>query len=159
MKLVLYYYGRMNTQEKVQRICEILQTLGQPGTASQLAFILNMCPSTITRYLSGEIAPRSKSTQDSIGFLHKILVESVNGNQQAKTVLDAIIGHRGLARMGVGGAVVALGMTWLASSKIDDQSFSNPCASSADRPTTRKSTTPSSASRNRQSARRPSKNG
>jgi hypothetical protein len=149
----------MTTQEKVQRICEILQALGQPGSVRQLAFILNTCPSTIGRYLSGEIAPRSQETQESISFLHRILTESVNGNQQAKTVLDACIGQRGLVRMGLGGAVIALGMTWLARSKVGDQIGSKPCDSSADRPTMRNSTTPSSASRKRQSARRPSKKG
>lgn len=155
----------MDTQEKIRRICDMLQTLGEPGSAKQLAGILSMCPETIVRYLNGRVTTPKDATRESIDVFYRILVSSINGNQDARRVLDAALGQHGLLRMGLGGVLITLGMTWLVrdqnvDAKLNEsQSFSNPCASSADRPTTRKSTTPSSASRNRQSARRPSKNG
>ncbi len=161
----------MDTQEKIQRICEILQELGQPGSAQQLAYIFSVCPSTVARYLAGEIQPRPHM-QGSIDFLHNILTETVNGNQQARRIVDAVLGQRGLVHMGLGGAVVMLGMSWLVSDESSGkpkaeptqspgstQSASKPCDSSAERPTTRKATRPESASRKRASARKPSKNG
>lgn len=102
----------MDTQEKVRHICDILKTLGEPGSAKQIADILAMCPSTITRYMNGEIEARG-SAKDAIDTFYRVLVNSTDGNQEAKKILEAALGQHGLLRMGIGGALIALGMTWL----------------------------------------------
>lgn len=144
----------MTIQEKVNRICEILKVLGEPGSAAQLAQILQLCPSTIARYMSGEVEPRAGS-RESIDVLYRILLESQDGNDQAKRVLTAVIGNHGLLRLGVGGAMVALGMTWL----VHDRHAGNgekPCESNPEGPATKKSTSPRKASRKATKDRKPS---
>jgi hypothetical protein len=149
---------RMTTQEKIQQICEILRTLGEPGSAYQIAQMLSVYPSTIVRYLSGEIKPHSKMS-DSIDTLHRVLLQSQQGNEQARRVLDAILGTKGLARTGVGGILMAIGMTWLVNDPHALSSGVNPCASSAEDPATRNDTSPRKTSSRRTRARKPSKKG
>jgi len=114
----------MNTQEKVKRICEMLQTLGEPGSAKQLAEILAMCPTTIMRYLDETSTHPKKSTMESIDTFYRIMASAVNGNQDARRVLDAALGQEGLLRMGLKGALIALGMTWLVRDPVIDARFS-----------------------------------
>ncbi len=139
----------MTPQEKVQRICEILKTLGEEGSASQLAHILAVCPTTVVRYINGTINPRS-GARESIDVLYRVLQGAHEGNNQAQQILEAVLGQSGLIRMGLGGVLIAGGMAWLVKDRAE-----KPHVSSADGPATTNSTEPSKASRKRQRARKP----
>jgi transcriptional regulator with XRE-family HTH domain len=111
----------MHAVKKLQRISAALQDRGEPGNAAQIARLLNVSPSTVGRWLSGEVAPRGKQAE-SLKLLHRTVVQADDGNRDAKKILGMLLGGAGagLLGLGLGGVLIAAGLGWVLGGTGDD---------------------------------------
>lgn len=104
----------MTAAEKIERICRTLEERGEPGSYHQVARLLGVAPSTVSRWAGGESTPRGKQAE-SLDLLYRTVVAADHGNPDAIKILGAVLGAAGagLLGMGVGGVLIAAGLGWL----------------------------------------------
>lgn len=106
----------MSPQQKLKRICQVLQTRGEPGTPYQVANLLQVSPSTVLRWAKGAAVPQGK-TAERLDLLYRTIVHADKGNKDANNILASILGGAGagLLGLGVGGILIAAGLAWILS--------------------------------------------
>ena len=108
----------MSASEKLDRIYEGLKAKNQPGTAYQVAKLLNVAPSTVSRWERGLAQPQGRSAE-ALDLLYRTVCEAQRGNEDADQILVSILTATGagLLGLGVGGILIAAGLGWILSSK------------------------------------------
>ena len=101
---------------KLRRIYQALNARNEPGTAYQVANLLQVSPSTVLRWQKGEAAPQGK-TAERLDLLYRTVVHADKGNPDANKILASILGGAGagLLGLGVGGILIAAGLAWILS--------------------------------------------
>lgn len=104
------------------RVCEKLQQRGEVGSYHQVARLLGVAPSTVSRWASGESVPRGKQAE-GLDLLYKTLSAADDGNTDAKRILGAVLGvaGAGLLGLGLGGILIASGLGWLLAQESSDE--------------------------------------
>ena len=104
----------INAKTKIERISEALQSRNEPGTLYQIAKLLDVVPSTVSRWHSGASAPRGRQAE-SLDLLYNTVVKADTGNPEAYKILAALLGGvgAGLLGLGVGGVLIAAGLGWI----------------------------------------------
>lgn len=109
-----------SVKRKIECICEVLQSRGEPGTCYQVARLLDVSPSTVTRWVAGTATPRGRQSE-ALDLLYNTVVQVNRGNEEADKILGALLGGlgAGLLGLGVGGILIAAGLGWV----IGEQEF------------------------------------
>lgn len=104
----------MTAEDQLRRICEGLAQRGEPGSLNQVARLLDVAPSTVSRWSSGETTPTARQ-QERLTLLYRTVCEAEKGNQDADQILGALLGAAGagLLGLGMGGILIAAGLGWL----------------------------------------------
>lgn len=102
--------------KKLRKIYDALEKRGKSGTAYQVAKMLNVSPSTVSRWENGESEPKGKNAE-ALNLLYKTIVEAEKGDDQANHILSSLLGAgaAGLLGLGLGGILIAAGLSWLLS--------------------------------------------
>ena len=128
----------MTNSERLQKIQEILKSQNIPGKPIHLAKMLDVAPSSLSRWLKGEVEPRGKQ-KERIDILYRIVCEVENENPTAKKILHKLVKPVGLGAsvgigmagmigtiaplsLGIAGVLFAAGLGWLLADREDDQS-------------------------------------
>lgn len=107
----------------IERIQAVLTARGQPGTPYQIARMLSVAPSTVSRWLSGVATPRGRQ-EESLTLLYRTAVETQNGNEEAATILKKVavpIAGAALLGLGLPGVLMAAGLGWLLGGLEDEK--------------------------------------
>lgn len=112
----------MHPRQKLQRIYTSLRVKGHPGTAYQVAKLLQVAPSTVGRWEKGSATPQGR-TAESLDLLYRTVVQAERGNADADKILGAILGGVGASLLGIGlgGILVAAGLGWLLGSDEEEK--------------------------------------
>lgn len=104
----------MDTAIKLEKICQSLKARGEPGTLYQIARLLGVAPSTVTRWSKGQTNPRGKAAE-ALDVLYRTVVQAEKGNPEAANMLGAFLGGAGAALLGLGlgGVLIAAGLGWI----------------------------------------------
>lgn len=107
---------RMDIAMTVGLICDALKERGEPGTLSQVARLLDVSPSTVTRWVAGETRPTAKQIE-RLELLDRTIRHAESGNPDAKRILAALLSGTGARLLGLGltGILIAAGLAWLVS--------------------------------------------
>ena len=106
--------------ERVRKIQEILIQEGFSAKPSHIAKILDIAPSSFSRWMNNEAEPRGKQ-KEKVDLLYRIVCEVEHGNTQAKEILHKLVvgvssGISGAVpplSLGISGVLVAAGLGWL----------------------------------------------
>ena len=106
--------------ERVRKIQEILIQEGFSAKPSHIAKILDIAPSSFSRWMNNEAEPRGKQ-KEKVDLLYRIVCEVEHGNTQAKEILHKLVvgvspGISGAVpplSLGIAGVLVAAGLGWL----------------------------------------------
>ena len=106
--------------ERVKKIQEILTQEGFSTKPSHIAKILDIAPSSFSRWMNNEAEPRGKQ-KEKVDLLYRIVCEVEHGNTQAKEILHKLVvgvssGISGAVpplSLGIAGVLVAAGLGWL----------------------------------------------
>lgn len=106
----------MDTTQRVKKISNALQKRGEPGSLSQLARLLDVSPSTVSRWAAGDTHPTGKQNE-RLELLYRTICYAEGGNEDAKRILAALLAGTGARLLGLGltGVVIAAGLAWLVS--------------------------------------------
>ena len=112
----------MNASQKISAIIDGLERRGKPGTLTQVARLLNVAPSTVSRWFSGVVEPKGRQLE-ALDLLYRTVVQANQDNPDAKKILGAILGGlgAGLLGIGVGGILIAAGLGWLLSDPEEEE--------------------------------------
>lgn len=124
--------------ERLERILAALEPFeipgkpaGKPAKPAHLAKILNVAPSSLSRWMKNEVEPRGKQ-KERIDILYRAVCEVEAGNPQAHGIVQnlispvygmtvgAAVGFTPLS-LGLVGVVAAAGLGWLLSDKNDEE--------------------------------------
>ena len=133
----------MRVSKKLEKIQEALRPLEIPGKpvdapvkAAHLARLLDVAPSSLSRWMQDKAAPRGRQ-KERLDILYRTVLEAEAGNTDAKTILKKLVSPTpamGMAtgaglvasfavspiRLGLLGAIAAAGLGWLLSDKEDN---------------------------------------
>ena len=105
--------------ERVKKIQDIFIQEGISARPSHIAKILDIAPSSFSRWMNNESEPRGKQ-KEKVDLLYRTVCEVENGNPQAKEILHklaagASTGMFGAPLLGLGipGVLFAAGLGWL----------------------------------------------
>ncbi len=105
--------------ERVKKIQDILTQEGISSRPSHIAKILDIAPSSFSRWMNNEATPRGKQ-KEKVDLLYRIVCEVEHGNTQAKEILHKLAagvssGTLGapLLSLGINGVLFAAGLGWL----------------------------------------------
>ena len=103
----------MDVPGKVEHIRKGLEARGESGSYSQVARLLDVSPSTVSRWVKG-VMPTNRQFE-RLNLLYRTVCEAEEGNEDAKKILGALLGVAGasLLGLGVGGILIAAGLGWL----------------------------------------------
>ena len=109
--------------ERVKKIQEILTREGISARPSHIAKILDIAPSSFSRWMNDEATPRGKQ-KEKVDLLYRTVCEVEHGNTQAKEILHklaagvstGIFGAPPLS-LGITGVLFAAGLGWLLTDK------------------------------------------
>ncbi|GEM_PF-6601632 len=106
----------MSTAEKIAYVAKALQRRGQAGSLAQIARLLGVSPSTVTRWIANDTVP-NRSQQEKLDLLFRTIVNADQGNEDAGRILGSLLGAAGagLLGLGTGGILIAAGLGWLMS--------------------------------------------
>lgn len=109
--------------ERVKKIQEVLRQEGISARPSHIAKILDIAPSSFSRWMNNESEPRGKQ-KEKVDLLYRTVCEVENGNPQAKEILHKLAagvsaGMFGtpLLSLGIAGFLFAAGLGWLLTDK------------------------------------------
>ena len=104
----------MNAKDKISAICSSLQDRGEPGTPSQIARLLHVAPSTVSRWINETAVPRGRQAE-ALDLLYRTVINAEQGNPDAKKILGMVLGAAGagLLGLGLGGVLIAAGLGWI----------------------------------------------
>ena len=97
----------MTNSDRLQKIQKVLSSQNIPGKPIHLAKILDVAPSSLSRWLKGEVEPRGKQ-KERIDILYRIVCEVEKGNPTAKELLPKLVkpvGFSAVASAGIAGLV------------------------------------------------------
>lgn len=122
----------MTDFERLQKIQRVLESQNIPAKPIHLAKILDVAPSSLYRWLNGEMEPRGKQ-KERVDILYRIACEVEKNNSTAEKILRRLIkpvgygmGMAGIASvvaplsLGIAGVLFAAGLGWLLVDKEDD---------------------------------------
>ena len=105
--------------ERTKKIQEILTQEGISARPSHIARILDIAPSSFSRWMNNESEPRGKQ-KEKVDLLYRTVCEVENGNVQAKEILHKLaagsstgIFGASLLSLGISGVLFAAGLGWL----------------------------------------------
>ena len=105
--------------ERVKKIQEILTREGISARPSHIAKILDIAPSSFSRWMNNEATPRGKQ-KEKVDLLYRTVCEVEHGNTQAKEILRKLasgvspgIFGASLLGLGITGVLFAAGLGWL----------------------------------------------
>ena len=110
----------METKKRLKRIQKFLMQSDLPARPAQLAKILGVAPSSLTRWLGGEEAKGKQ--REKIDMLYRTVLEAEAENPLAMRMVAQFarpIAGVGLLATGLIGAVAAAGLGWLLADKED----------------------------------------
>ena len=110
----------METKKRLERIQKSLTQMGILARPADLAKMLDVAPSSLSRWLGGEEAKGKQ--KEKIDMLYRTVLEAAADNPTAKRMIAHFsrpIGGVGLLASGLLGAVAAAGLGWLLSDKED----------------------------------------
>lgn len=109
--------------ERVKKIQEVLRQEGISARPIHIAKILDIAPSSFSRWMNNESEPRGKQ-KEKVDLLYRTVCEVENGNPQAKEILHKLAagvsaGMFGapLLSLGIAGFLFAAGLGWLLTDK------------------------------------------
>ena len=109
--------------ERVKKIQAIFAQEGISARPSHIAKIMDIAPSSFSRWMNNESEPRGKQ-KEKVDLLYRTVCEVENGNTQAKEILHKFAaavstGMFGapLLSLGIPGALFAAGLGWLLTDK------------------------------------------
>ena len=127
--------------KRIQGALKPLEIPGKPAGASvrpaHLAKLLDVAPSSLSRWMKDEVAPRGRQ-KERLDILYRTVLEAEAGNAEAKEMLKKLVSPTpsmgvmagaGLTassfavspiRLGLLGAIAAAGLGWLLSDKEDN---------------------------------------
>ena len=111
----------METKERLERIQKSLMQMGIPARPADLAKMLHVAPSSLSRWLSGEEAKGKQ--REKIDLLYRTVLEAAAENPTAKRMIAQFsrpVAGVGILATGLIGAVAAAGLGWLLSDKEDN---------------------------------------
>ncbi len=113
----------MTPQAKLNQIYAALQARGEPGTAYRVAKILQVAPSTVSRWERGLVSPQGR-TAEALDLLYRTAVHAERGNEDANQIFATILtgAGAGLLGLGVGGILIAAGLAWILSGEEERKS-------------------------------------
>ena len=105
--------------ERVKKIQAIFAQEGISARPSHIAKIMDIAPSSFSRWMNNESEPRGKQ-KEKVDLLYRTVCEVENGNLQAKEILHKLasgvsVGMFGapLLSLGITGVLFAAGLGWL----------------------------------------------
>ena len=127
--------------KRIQGALKPLEIPGKPADApvrpAHLAKLLDVAPSSLSRWTKDEVAPRGRQ-KERLDILYRTVLEAEAGNTEAKAMLKKLVSPTpsmgvmagvGLTapsfavspiRLGLLGAIAAAGLGWLLSDKEDN---------------------------------------
>ncbi len=127
--------------KRIQGALKPLEIPGKPADApvrpAHLAKLLDVAPSSLSRWMKDEVAPRGRQ-KERLDILYRTVLEAEAGNAEAKEMLKRLVSPTpsmgvvagvGLTapsfavspiRLGLLGAIAAAGLGWLLSDKEDN---------------------------------------
>lgn len=111
----------METKKRLKRIQKSLMQMDIPARPADLAKMLDVAPSSLSRWLGGEEAKGKQ--KEKIDLLYRTVLEADADNRTAKRMIAQFsrpVAGVGLLATGLLGAVVAGGLGWLLSDKEDE---------------------------------------
>lgn len=127
--------------KRIQGALKPLEIPGKPADApvrpAHLAKLLDVAPSSLSRWMKDEVAPRGRQ-KERLDILYRTVLEAEAGNTEAKAMLKKLVSPTpamgvmagvGLTassfavspiRLGLLGAIAAAGLGWLLSDKEDN---------------------------------------
>ena len=113
----------MKTQVKLAQIYATLEARGEPGTAYRVAKILQVAPSTVSRWERGLATPQGR-TAEALNLLYRTAVQADRGNEDANQIFATIVTGvgAGLLGLGIGGILIAAGLAWILSGEEERKS-------------------------------------
>lgn len=108
----------MTPQAKLKQIYATLRARGEPATAYRVAKILQVAPSTVSRWERGLATPQGR-TAEALDLLYRTAVNADRGNEDANQILTTFLtgAGAGLLGLGIGGILIAAGLAWILSSE------------------------------------------
>lgn len=109
--------------EKIEVISRVLKKRGESGTPYRISQLLQVSPSTVTRWLHGQATPRGR-TEEALTYLYRASLKwEEDHDDQSDQVLGAILGGAGAALLGLGpaGMLIAAGFGWLVGEKANEE--------------------------------------
>jgi len=105
----------MNVRQRIKQISEAMKKMGHSGSAYQIANLLGVSQSTISRWInSRQEYIRSRHISKALSTLEKITEKAICGSQNAK---DTLNGHFDKTKTTIAeqleAAVMVVGMAWL----------------------------------------------
>ena len=120
----------MTISEQLQKIQAVLKNQNIPAKPINLAKILGVSPSSLSRWLNDEVDPREKQ-KERIDILYRIACEVENENPTSKKILLKLIKPLGFGMgtigavapltLGIAGVLSAAGLGWLLTDKEDEK--------------------------------------
>tara|TARA_Y100000813_G_C23859591_1_gene210470 strand:- start:11 stop:406 length:396 start_codon:yes stop_codon:yes gene_type:complete len=112
-------------KKKVEVICRVLRAKGQAGTPYRVAQLLNVSPSTVSRWLRdvNPTTPRGKSAE-ALDYLYRAAKQwEDEHDERSDEVLGMLIGGAGAALLGLGpaGMLIAAGVGWLVGDQAKEE--------------------------------------
>ena len=110
----------METKKRLERIQKSLMQMGIPARPADLAKMLDVAPSSLSRWLGGEEAKGKQ--KEKIDLLYRTVLEAAAENPTAKRMIAQFsrpVAGVGILATGLIGAVAAAGLGWLLSDKED----------------------------------------
>ena len=113
--------GKTETQKRLEKIQKSLGQQGIPSKPANLAKILGVASSSVSRWLSGEEAKGKQ--REKIDMLHRTVLEAEAENPIAKRMIAQFLPTAGVGLLASGlvGAITAAGLGWLLTDKTDDE--------------------------------------
>lgn len=111
----------METKKRIERIQKSLRQMGIPARPADLAKMLDVAPSSLSRWLGGEEAKGKQ--KEKIDLLYRTVIEADADNTTAKRMIAQFsrpMAGMGLLATGLLGALTAAGLGWLLSDKEDE---------------------------------------
>ncbi len=127
--------------KRIQGALKPLEIPGKPADApvrpAHLAKLLDVAPSSLSRWMKDEVAPRGRQ-KERLDILYRTVLEAEAGNAEAKEMLKKLVSPTpsmgvmagaGLTassfavspiRLGLLGAIASAGLGWLLSDKEDN---------------------------------------
>lgn len=113
----------MKTKERLERIQKSLTQMGIPTRPADLAKMLHVAPSSLSRWLGGEEAKGKQ--REKIDLLYRTVLKAADDDKTAKRMIERFsrpVAGVGILATGLIGAVAAAGLDWLLSDKEDEDS-------------------------------------